>query len=74
MVLPRFLAGEFNLDVYRLAVRNAVSEYVGFAVLTDIHDSAVFSVELANRVVSCHAAVLAQGGNDLVLEFSFRVN
>jgi hypothetical protein len=41
--------------------------------LTDIHDGSVFRVELADGVVSRHAAVLAEGDYDLVLEFSFGV-
>jgi hypothetical protein len=41
--------------------------------LTDIHDSTVLRVELANRVVSRHAAVPAEGCYDLILEFRFRV-
>lgn len=48
-------------------------ENVAFAVLADVHDSTVFRVELAYSVVSRHAAVLTQGGDDLVLEFSFGV-
>jgi len=73
LVLPGLLAGKFNFDIYRLAVSNTVSKNIGFAMLTDIHDGSVFCVELTHRVVSCHATVLAQGCDYLVLEFSFGI-
>ena len=59
LVLPRGFTWQFDLKIYRLAVRNTVSENIAFSVLTDIHDSAVLRIELANRVISCYAAVLA---------------
>lgn len=40
---------------------------IGFAVLTDVHDSAVLGVELAYRMVYSVAAVLTEGCDNLVL-------
>ncbi|MBO5706463.1 MAG: hypothetical protein J6S05_05640 [Bacteroidaceae bacterium] len=73
LVLPRFFAGQFHLDVNGFAIRDSVAENIRFTMLTDIYDGSVFRVELTNRVVSCHTAVLAQGGDDLILEFSLGV-
>ena len=42
-------------------------ENIGFAMLTDIHDATVLRIELPNGVVSRHAAVLAEGYDDLIL-------
>lgn len=46
---------------------------VSFAVMTDVHDTAVLGVELSDRVVSCYAAVLTEGYDDLVLQFCFGI-
>ena len=64
---------QFDLDVDGFAIRNAMPENIGFAMLTDIHDGSVLCVELADRMVPGHAAVHAQGCDDLVLEFSFGI-
>ena len=50
-----------------------MTENIGFTLLTDIYDRTVFCKKLTDCVVSCHAAVLTQGGNNLVLEFRFRI-
>ena len=64
---------QFDLDIYRLAIRNTMPENIAFAVLTDIYDGSVLCVELADSVVSCHAAVHTEGGDDLILKFSFGI-
>ena len=40
---------------------------ISLAVIADTDDTAVFSVELADRVVDCVAAVFAQSSDNLVL-------
>ena len=42
-------------------------ENIRFAMLADIHDAPVLRIELPNGVVSRHAAILAESGDDLVL-------
>ena len=64
---------QFDLDIYRLAIRNTMPENIGFAMLTDIYDGSVLRVELADSMVSRHAAVHTEGGDDLILQFSFGV-
>lgn len=73
MVLPGVFPRQLDLDVYRLAVSNAMPENIGFAMLTDMYDGTVFRVELPNRVVSCYTAVSAEGGDNFVLQFSFGI-
>lgn len=48
--------------------------YVGLAVLAYVNDGTVFCVELTYRVVSCYAAVLAEGNDDFILKYGFGVN
>ena len=74
LILPRVFPWQLDFYVYRLAVRNAVSENIGFAMLADIYDAAVFRIKLADSVVSCYTAVHTERGDDLVLEFSFGVH
>ena len=40
---------------------------IGFAMMTDIHESTVFRVELPDSVVPGYAAVLTEGHDNLVL-------
>lgn len=40
---------------------------ISLAVMTDVHDTAVLRVELSDRVISCYAAVLTEGYDNLVL-------
>ena len=73
LVLPGVFPRQLDLDVYRLAVSDTVSENVAFAMLTDMNDGTVFRVELTDRVVSCYTAISAQGGDNFVLQFSFGI-
>jgi hypothetical protein len=73
LVLPRGFPRQFDLDVYGFAIRNAVPKNIGFAMLTDIHDATVLCIELSDRVVSRHAAVHAQGGDNFILKRCFGV-
>ena len=47
---------------------------VRFAVIADPDNGAVFRVELPYRVVPGNAAVLTEGGDDLVLQYGFGGN
>lgn len=44
-----------------------MAENVSFAVVSDVYDRAVLSVELPYRVVTSYAAVLTEGYDNLVL-------
>lgn len=73
MILPGFFTRQFDLDIDSLAIRNTVSENVGLAMLTDVNDGTVLSVELPDCVVSRHTAVQTKSCYDFVLKFSFGV-
>ena len=45
-----------------------MAENIGLTVLSDIHDGAVFRIKLAHRVISGDAAMLTEGGYNLVLK------
>jgi hypothetical protein len=67
LIVARLFARQFHFYVKCFAVRNTMAENIGFALPTDINEGAVLRVELTDCVVSRHAAVLAQGCDDLVL-------
>ena len=47
---------------------------IGFAVVSDVYHRTVFRIKLTYGVVPGDAAVLTEGNDDLVLEYSFGVN
>ena len=59
LVLPRGFAWQFDLYVDCFSIRYTVRENIRFTMLANIYNSAVLRIKLANRVVSCYAAVLA---------------
>jgi hypothetical protein len=67
LIRARVFARKFDFEVYGSTIRNTVAENVSLAMMTDVHDAAVFRVELTYRVVTSHAAVLTEGYDDLVL-------
>jgi hypothetical protein len=67
LIRARVFARKFDFEVYSSTIPDAVAENISLAMMTDIHDTAVFRVELAYRVVTSHAAVLTEGYDNLVL-------
>ena len=59
LVVAGFFARKLDLDIYGATVRATMPPYIGFAMLTDIHDSAVLRKELPYRMVTSYASVLA---------------
>lgn len=47
---------------------------IGFAVVPDVDHRTVFRIKLTYGVVPGDAAVLAEGNDNLILEYSFGVN
>ena len=48
-------------------------ENIRLAVVSNIHDSAVFRIKLTDRVVTSDAAILTESDENLVLQFCFGV-
>ena len=61
------LTRQLHLDVKGSAVFDSVAPDVRFAMMANVHQSAIFRVELTNCVVTGHAAVLAERHDNLVL-------
>ena len=67
LVIPGVFPREFDFYVDSSTIRNTMPHDVTLAMLANMNDGAVFGVELAYRVISCDAAVLTEGYDDLVL-------
>jgi hypothetical protein len=67
LVIPGVFPGKFYLDVDSTTIGNTMTPDISLAVVADVHDRAVLSVELPDRVVSSDAAVLTEGYDNLVL-------
>lgn len=67
LIRARILTRQLNFDIQCPAVTDTVAENISLAVVADVHDGAVLSVELTHRVVSSDAAVLTEGYDDLIL-------
>ena len=59
LVLPRGFTWQFDLYVDCFSIQYTVRENIRFTMLANIYNSTVLRIKLANRVVSCYAAVLA---------------
>ena len=68
LVLTRVFAGQFHLYVYGASIRNPVPRDVGFALVPHVHKGAVFRIKLSHRVIPGDAAMLTEGGYNLVLK------
>jgi hypothetical protein len=58
---------EFHFDVDGSSITNAVAPNIGLAMLTDTNNTAIFRVELTDRMIDCVAAILTQSSDNLVL-------
>ena len=67
LVGARVFPGQLHLDVKCSTIRDSMSPDISLAVVPDVHDGAVLSVELPHRMVSGDAAVLTEGYDDFVL-------
>ena len=71
------LTGSFPRKLYFyvecFAIGDAMSPDVRLALMPDVHQCAVLGIELADSVVSRHAAILAEGNDDFVLQGRFWV-
>lgn len=67
LIRARLFARQLNFDINGSAIRNAVAHNIGLAVLTNVDDAAVLSVELSYRMIPNYAAVLTEGYEDFVL-------
>ena len=67
LIRARVLTRKFHFDVDSPSIRNTVTPDISLAMVTDVDDTAVFREELTYRVVSCDAAVLTEGYDNLIL-------
>ena len=67
LILPRMLPREFDFEVDGPSIRNTMPCNIGFAVVSDIHDGAVFRVELPYRMIPSDTAVSTQSSDYFVL-------
>jgi hypothetical protein len=74
LIRARVFARKFDFEVYSSTIPDTVAENVSLAMMTNVHDTAVFRVELTYRMVTSHAAVFTQSYDDLVLQLGFGVN
>ena len=67
LVIPGMFPREFDFDVDRSPIRDAVTPDISLAMVTDVDDTAVFCEELTYGVIPCDAAVLTESHDYLVL-------
>jgi hypothetical protein len=67
LIRARVFTRKFHLDIQGPTIRNAMTHNVRLAVVSHIHETAVFRKKLPYRMVPSNAAVLTEGYDYLVL-------
>ncbi len=68
LIVPRFFPRQFDFYVKCFSVRYSMPPDIRFALMSNVHQSPVLGVKLTDSMVSCHAAILAEGNDDSVLK------